>query len=53
MMHLVKKGVITGKIVAGFSMGSPELYDFWAAGQIELTPLRITNDENIIGQNDT
>ncbi len=52
MMHLLKKGVITGKIVAGFSMGSPELYDFLATGQIELTPLRITNDENIIGQND-
>ncbi len=52
MMHLLKKGVITGKIVAGFSMGSPELYEFLAAGQIELTPLRITNDENIIGQND-
>lgn len=52
MMHLLKKGIITGDIVAGFSMGSPELYDFLATGKIKLTPLRITNDEYEIGKHD-
>ena len=52
MMHLFNKGIITGKIVAGFSMGSQELYDFLATERIELTPLCITNDENEIGKND-
>jgi len=44
MLELVKKGVINGKMVAGFGLGSEELYNFIGDGNVELTPLRITND---------
>jgi len=44
MLELVKKGVITGKMVAGFGLGSQELYKFIGEGKVELKPLRITND---------
>jgi acyl-CoA hydrolase len=44
MLELVKKGVITGKMVAGFGLGSQELYQFIGEGKVELKPLRITND---------
>jgi acyl-CoA hydrolase len=44
MLELVKKGVITGKMVAGFGLGSNELYEFIGQGKVELKPLRITND---------
>ena len=44
MLELVKKGVITGKMVAGFGLGSNELYEFIGQGRVELKPLRITND---------
>jgi acyl-CoA hydrolase len=33
MMELAKKGVITGKMVAGFGLGSNELYDFIGQGR--------------------
>jgi len=44
MLELVKKGVITGRMVAGFGLGSQELYDFMGQGRVELKPLWITND---------
>jgi acyl-CoA hydrolase len=44
MLELAKKGVITGTMVAGFGLGSQELYDFIGQGKVELKPLRITND---------
>jgi acyl-CoA hydrolase len=52
MLHLAKKSVITGKIVAGFGLGSNELYDFIGEGKAELKPLRIANDPNEIGKID-
>lgn len=52
MLDLVKKGVITGKMVAGFGLGSQELYDFVGQGHVELKPLRITNDPNEIAKVD-
>jgi acyl-CoA hydrolase len=50
MLELVKKGVITGKMVAGFGLGSNELYGFIGQGQVELKPLRITNDPYEVGK---
>ena len=52
MLELVKKGVITGKMVAGFGLGSNELYEFIGQGRVELKPLRITNDPNEIAKCD-
>jgi len=52
MLELVKKGVVTGKMVAGFGLGSNELYEFIGQGQVELKPLRITNDSNEIAKCD-
>jgi acyl-CoA hydrolase len=52
MLALAKKGVITGKMVAGFGLGSQELYDFIGQGHVELKPLRITNDPNEIAKCD-
>ena len=44
MLDLVKKGVVTGKILAGFGLGSNDLYDFMADERVELRPIRIIND---------
>ncbi|MCX5851735.1 MAG: 4-hydroxybutyrate CoA-transferase [Deltaproteobacteria bacterium] len=52
MMELAKKGVITGKMVAGFGLGSNELYEFIGEGKVELKPLRIINDHNEIAKCD-
>ena len=52
MLYLAKKGVITGKMVAGFGLGSNELYEFIGEGKVELKPLRITNDPNEIAKCD-
>jgi len=52
MFDLVKKGVITGRMVAGFGLGSNELYDFVGEGKVELQPLRITNDPRVIAKVD-
>jgi len=48
MMELVKKGVINGKMVAGFGLGSEELYNFIGEGKVELTPIRIVNDPRTV-----
>lgn len=52
MLELAKKGVITGKMVAGFGLGSNELYEFIGQGRVELKPLRITNDPSEIAKCD-
>jgi len=52
MMHLVRMGVVTGKIVAGFAMGGRELYQFMDEGKVELRPVRMTNDANEIAKQD-
>jgi len=52
MMDLVKKGIVTGRIVAGFGLGSNELYNFMGDSKVELRPVRIINDPNEIGKND-
>ena len=52
MMDLVKKGIVTGKIVAGFGLGSNELYNFMADARVELRPDRIINDPTEIAKID-
>ena len=52
MLDLIKKGIVTGKIVAGFGLGSNELYNFMGDGRVELRPVRIINDTNEIGKID-
>jgi acyl-CoA hydrolase len=52
MLELVKKGVINGRIVAGFGLGSQELYQFIGEGRVELKPVRITNDPKEIAKCD-
>ena len=52
MLDLVKKGIVTGKIVAGFGLGSNELYNFMGDGRVELKPIRIINDPNEIAKID-
>jgi len=44
MLHLCKSGAVTGKIVAGFGLGSVECYEFMADPRVELKPNRIVND---------
>ncbi len=44
MLHLVQVGAVTGLIVAGFGLGSNELYEFMADPRVTLKPVRITND---------
>jgi 4-hydroxybutyrate CoA-transferase len=60
VVHLVKKGVITGarktlhpgKIVAGFVLGSRDLYPWLDHNElIELHPTEYINDPCVIGQN--
>ena len=50
MVELANKGVINGKMVAGFALGSQAVYDF--VENVELKPLRITNDPNEIAKVD-
>lgn len=61
VMHLMKKGVITGKaktlhpgkVVSTFITGTPELYEFLdGRDDVELYPVDYTNDPFLIGQND-
>jgi acyl-CoA hydrolase len=52
MMHLVKVGAVTGKMVAGFGLGSVELYNFMADPRVELIPNRIVNDPSEIAKVD-
>jgi acyl-CoA hydrolase len=52
MVELVKKGVINGKMVAGFGLGSEALYNFIGEGKVELKPVRITNDPREIAKID-
>lgn len=50
MVDLAKQGVINGKMVAGFALGSQAVYDF--VENVELKPLRITNDPSEIAKVD-
>lgn len=52
MVYLAKKGVINGKIYAGFGLGSQELYEFVGEGKVELAPINIVNTPSEIGKND-
>jgi len=52
MVELVRKGVINGKMVAGFGLGSEDLYNFIGEGKVELKPVRITNDPREIAKID-
>ena len=52
MMELVRKGVINGKMVAGFGLGSEALYNFIGEGKVELTPIRMVNDPREIAKVD-
>ncbi|HUH65359.1 MAG TPA: acetyl-CoA hydrolase/transferase C-terminal domain-containing protein [Syntrophales bacterium] len=52
MLDLIKKGIVTGKIVAGFGLGSVELYDFMADERVELRPVRVINDPSEIAKVD-
>ncbi len=52
MLEMVKKGVVTGKMVAAFALGSTELYEFIGQGRVEFKPFRITNDPYEIGKCD-
>ncbi|MBK5242781.1 acetyl-CoA hydrolase/transferase C-terminal domain-containing protein [Clostridium sp.] len=52
MVYLAKKGIINGRILAGFGLGSKELYDYVAEGKVELAPIEAVNDPYIAGKND-
>jgi acetyl-CoA hydrolase len=61
VMHLIQQGVITnekktlhpGKVVAGFILGSQQLYDFVDDNPIiELHPTEYVNDPFVIAKND-
>lgn len=52
MVFLAKKGVLSGKITAGFGLGSTELYEFCGEGQVQLAPISYVNDPQEIGKND-
>ena len=52
MVYLAKKGVINGKIYAGFGLGSQELYEFVGEGKVELAPIHMVNNPYEIGKND-
>ncbi|WP_194975178.1 acetyl-CoA hydrolase/transferase family protein [Aquiflexum lacus] len=52
MLHLYKKGCITGKIVAGFGLGSKEVYDFVGQGKAELAPIWEVNNPYEVAKND-
>jgi acyl-CoA hydrolase len=50
LTELVKKGVINGKMLAGFGLGSEALYNFIGEGKVDLTPIRIVNDPREIAK---
>lgn len=52
MAYLARKGVVTGRQVAGFAMGTREMYDYVAEGNVELAPSSYVNDPYVIGQID-
>lgn len=52
MVYLAKKGVINGKMYAGFGLGSKELYEFVGEGKVDLAPIHIVNRPYEIGKND-
>jgi len=52
MVHLAKKGVINGKVLAGFGLGSKELYDYIGEGKVPLEPIYRVNNPYEIGKND-
>jgi acyl-CoA hydrolase len=52
MVYLAKKGVISGKMVSAFGLGSKELYEFVGEGKIELQPIPIVNKPAEIGKHD-
>ncbi|GAA0178598.1 acetyl-CoA hydrolase/transferase C-terminal domain-containing protein [Clostridium sediminicola] len=52
MVYLAKKGVINGRILAAFGLGSQELIDFVGEGKVELAPIEGVNDPYIAGKND-
>lgn len=53
MMHLAKKGVITGTITAAFALGSNELYRFAGESkQVFLKPIHLINQVDAIAQYD-
>lgn len=51
MVYLAKKGVINGKILAAFGLGSTELYEFVGQGNVSLCPISIVNDPYEIAKN--
>lgn len=52
MLYLAKKGVITGKQLAAFGLGSKELYEYVGSGPVQLAPISIVNDPYEIAKND-
>lgn len=52
MVHLAKKGVINGEMIAAFGLGSKELYEFVGEGKVQLKPIPIVNKPTEIGKND-
>ncbi|SMC79362.1 acetyl-CoA hydrolase/transferase family protein [Papillibacter cinnamivorans] len=51
MVYLAKKGVINGKMLAAFGLGSSELYEFVGQGNVQLAPISFVNDPYEIGKN--
>jgi acyl-CoA hydrolase len=52
MVYLAKKGVVNGKVLAAFGLGSTELYEFVGEGKVELAPISYVNNPFEIGKND-
>ncbi len=51
MVYLAKKGVVNGKLMAAFGLGSTELYEFVGEGKVELAPISYVNNPVEIGKN--
>ncbi len=52
MVYLAKKGVLSGKKVSGFGLGSKELYEYVGEGHVELSPIYEVNQPKAIAEND-
>lgn len=52
LVYLARKGVINGKILAGFGLGSQAVYDFVGEGRAELAPIHLVNEPYAAGQNE-
>lgn len=52
MVYLAKKGIISGRMFAGFGLGSKELYEYVGEGHVELAPIYDVNKPAAIGEND-